>query len=165
MLRERRTKAQWHTTCFEFSTWKGREVPCVLVGSKVTEIQESLEAQDRSDGVRCGHNFKVLMWYNVWLNKNIIDWSMIVFQWWSFCFRPTQNWMLKEQRIFCTKGSISDPGVSQWRFGGDTDDFERHERQGLRGWGLWNFSWTGEPEIFRYLQHSVGEWQVILQIA
>lgn len=27
--------AQWHTTCFEFSTWKGREVPCVLVGSKV----------------------------------------------------------------------------------------------------------------------------------
>lgn len=35
--------AQWNTTCFEFSTWKSREVPCVLVGHKVTEVQESLE--------------------------------------------------------------------------------------------------------------------------
>ncbi|CAE7456958.1 ODA2 [Symbiodinium sp. CCMP2592] len=35
--------AQWNTMSFEFSTWKSREVPCVLVGSKVTEVQEALE--------------------------------------------------------------------------------------------------------------------------
>ena len=80
----RRIKAQWHTTCFEFSTWKGREVPCVLVGSKVTEIQESLEAQDRSDGVRCGHNFKVLMWYNVWLNKWCLKNGVFLKKWWFY---------------------------------------------------------------------------------
>ena len=37
------TTALWHTTSFEFSTWKNREVPCVLVGHKLTEVQESLE--------------------------------------------------------------------------------------------------------------------------
>ncbi|CAE7476975.1 ODA2, partial [Symbiodinium sp. CCMP2456] len=35
--------AQWNTMSFEFSTWKTREVPCVLVGGKVTEVQEALE--------------------------------------------------------------------------------------------------------------------------
>ena len=60
-------QAQWNTMSFEFSTWKSsgaqdvsmrferlivifdfqyrREVPCVLVGSKVTEVQEALEAR------------------------------------------------------------------------------------------------------------------------
>eukprot|EP00931_Biecheleriopsis_adriatica_P081370 TRINITY_DN5469_c0_g1_i3.p1 TRINITY_DN5469_c0_g1~~TRINITY_DN5469_c0_g1_i3.p1 ORF type:complete len:4660 (-),score=1275.41 TRINITY_DN5469_c0_g1_i3:88-14067(-) len=35
--------AQWSAMAFEFSNWKAREVPCILVGGKVNEVQESLE--------------------------------------------------------------------------------------------------------------------------
>ena len=42
--------AQWNTMSFEFAVWKSREVPCVLVGHKVTEVQESLEETQMSLG-------------------------------------------------------------------------------------------------------------------
>lgn len=33
----------WEQRTFEFACWKSREVPCILVSSKVTEVQEALE--------------------------------------------------------------------------------------------------------------------------
>ncbi|ANQ07504.1 Uncharacterized protein PCOAH_00018730 [Plasmodium coatneyi] len=89
----------WNETCFQFSKWKNRDYACILVGSKVTEIQESLEESqillNNINSTKYSKPFKSKLL--LLLNK-LSDCSDIVERW------------IKVQMLWCSMESVFTSG-------------------------------------------------------
>ncbi|EUD70891.1 hypothetical protein YYG_04015 [Plasmodium vinckei petteri] len=89
----------WNETCFRFSKWKNRDYACILVGSKVTEIQESLEESqillNNINSTKYSKPFKNKL--SILLNK-LSDCSDIVERW------------IKVQMLWCSMESVFTSG-------------------------------------------------------
>ncbi|VUZ94664.1 dynein heavy chain, putative [Plasmodium vivax] len=89
----------WNETCFQFGKWKNRDYACILVGSKVTEIQESLEESqillNNINSTKYSKPFKSKLL--LLLNK-LSDCSDIVERW------------IKVQMLWCSMESVFTSG-------------------------------------------------------
>lgn len=89
----------WNETCFQFSKWKNRDYACILVGSKVIEIQESLEESqillNNINSTKYSKPFKSKLL--LLLNK-LSDCSDIVERW------------IKVQMLWCSMESVFTSG-------------------------------------------------------
>ncbi|GAW80117.1 dynein heavy chain [Plasmodium gonderi] len=89
----------WNETCFQFSKWKNRDYACILVGSRVIEIQESLEESqillNNINSTKYSKPFKSKLL--LLLNK-LSDCSDIVERW------------IKVQMLWCSMESVFTSG-------------------------------------------------------
>uniref|UniRef100_A0A8C9GFK7 Dynein heavy chain n=1 Tax=Piliocolobus tephrosceles TaxID=591936 RepID=A0A8C9GFK7_9PRIM len=89
----------WNETCFQFNKWKNRDYACILVGSKVTAIQESLE-----ESQILLNNINSTKYSKPFKNKLLLLLNKL-----SDCSDIVERW-IKVQMLWCSMESVFTSG-------------------------------------------------------